>query len=199
MINVFQEENWSYWTKFWRHLKKSVESGFYSRFISRWHGFGGFFEWFYCSCFGLGCLWLSFLNFSYYFSFSCLMKLWLVKFLMRHPRQFTLGFTCYQNIWIQPVQLLAVRFITSWASMPPSDFCWSLSHSSWEMSDSVESSWSSRRWEWSCLIDCPQRTVGTESLCREGGYNRQLVLSFSGAFHSHSWITCALFCLCSTL
>lgn len=24
MINVFQEENWSYWTKFWRHLKKNL-------------------------------------------------------------------------------------------------------------------------------------------------------------------------------
>lgn len=29
----------------------------------------------------------------------------------------------------------------------------------------------------------------------EGGYNRQLVLSFSGAFHSRSWMTCALSCL----
>lgn len=43
------------------------------------------------------------------------------------------------------------------------------------------------------MIDCPQRTAGTESVCREGGYNRQLLLSLSGALHSHSWITCALF------
>lgn len=38
-----------------------------------WHTFGSFFEWSSCFdltfLFGLGCLWLVFLNFSYYFTF----------------------------------------------------------------------------------------------------------------------------------
>lgn len=114
------------------------------------------------------------------------MKYWLVKYLMSHPRQFTLCFMCYQNIWLQPVQLLAVRFITSWASMAPSGSCRSLCHSFTEEMTDWGESWSSWRWDWGCLIDCPQRTAGTESVCREGGYNRQLGLSFSGAFHSHA-------------